>query len=522
MILVLILVSTTHIGIVSTYHQSNVIACAGSTVTCQQSSTFPTITDFNLVRDFPSFFALELPYYSQETGESGGVAALRMAFAHYGWSIDESELIRVARTSYRWWNTGTNGWDLLRAAHFSNISYSFHDPTLQGYSNKWFAVDSVAGVITEAYTSENRTHVLDLIKKLLLEDKVTIFTMWYAGDQDFARQFRVLVGYDDRTDELIFADPWDNPSWKTSYDNFFEYWWLNGGQPGYWVQGLFPWEIELCAVENPELGTISVEARISTGVPEWWRTWPDFEDWKEVSEAGRCHVDSTYIDIQVPNGYTIAQGDPFSSFDFNTSGHATVEWELLAPPIINEDDRIHVSIQGQMHGQSPTYEAYTDTIYHEDELSLFDASIPELGYLNVVTMNEKGIQLEIDIDDQSQISSAELLWRTDVGNWSKCGLELSTNNNWRTITEIPLPAENLTQFQVVVEDFYNNIVTSVVYECNWTHAEYIPSSPTSSITTSTPIDTSIEVGILLIIGTSVPIASILYFRRSKYRRSNLS
>ncbi|MCK4567948.1 MAG: C39 family peptidase, partial [Candidatus Thorarchaeota archaeon] len=177
----------------------------------------PTLTAFDTANEIPSFFALDIPYYEQETGQSGGVAALKMALGHYGWTIDESELIRVARTSYLWWNTGTNGWDLLRAAHFSNSSTSFHDPTLQGYTNKWSGVDSAAGVITEAYSSENRTQVLDLIKGLLLDDKVTIFTMWYAGDQDFVRQFRVLVGYDDRTDELIFADPWDDPYWSTSY-----------------------------------------------------------------------------------------------------------------------------------------------------------------------------------------------------------------------------------------------------------------------------------------------------------------
>ncbi len=472
----------------------------------------PILTAFDTVNEIPSFFALDMPYYEQETGQSGGVAALKMALGHYGWTIDESELIRVARTSYLWWNTGTNGWDLLRAAHFSNSSTSFHDPTLQGYTNKWSGVDSAAGVITDAYSSENRTQVLDMIKGLLLDDKVTIFTMWYAGDQDFVRQFRVLVGYDDRTDELIFADPWDDPYWNTSYDNLFEYWWLNGGQPAYWIQGIFPWEIELNITPSSEIGMISVDATIDTGVPEWWRTWPDFEDWKEVSEVERCYINDTYVNLEIPEGYTIESGDPITSFEFDAFGHATVSWQIEIPTDPEVIERIHATVQGQINGRSPTYGVYTDTISVETSLSLWDSCKPELGQLSISDINWKGIQLGIEIEDQSQIGSAEVLWRSEVTNWTRSELTHIGGSQWSTNSELPRPFENLTQIQIIIEDIYNNTAESVIYECDWTGVEYI----------LPPVTIPLDTGLILTISVAIPLVLILgAVKIKRSRRENI-
>ncbi len=476
------------------------------------SSNLPVLHKYDLENDFPSFFSLDIPYFSQETGESGGVAALRMALGHYGWCIDESELIRVARTSYLWWNTGTNGWDLLRAAHFSNSSTSFHDSTLHGYTNKWSGIDSVAGVITDAYSSENRSRVLEVIKKLLLEDKVTIFTMWYAGDQDFVRQFRVLVGYDDRTDELIFADPWDNPSWRTSYDHLFDYWWRNGGQPAYWVQGLFPWEITLDATQDIESRIVSVTATIETGVPEWWRTWPDFETWKEVSAVERCYIENTSISIEVPDGYTIDSGDISTEFVFDSRGHATVCWELAFPDSIEESASIYTSVIGNINGKSPTYGVYTDTISSEQRLSLWDSSIPQLGELEIACVNLNGVDLEIEIDDQSPICSAELLWRSDVSNWTSCKLEGSGSTLWRTTSAIPRPLSNLTQFQVVVEDLYNNSAQSAIYELDWNQVNCSPPQNTNFI----------DLSILFTVTIGAPCILILVSLYMKHRRRETS
>jgi hypothetical protein len=436
----------------------------------------PVLRFIDTSGDHPTFYALDLPYYAQETGESGGVAALRMAMAYYGYPIDESEFIRVARTSYLWWNTGTNGWDMLRAAHFSHDSSSYHDVTLKGYTGKWFGFDSAAGVIMAAYHNDTREDVLSTIKELLLKDVVLLFAMWYAGDQDFVREVRVLQGFDDRTNELVFADSWGNPTWRTSYEDLFEYWWLNGGQPAYWIQGVFPWQISLLVTSISGTDYARVNATVETNVPEWWRSWPDFESWREVSGVDRCYLSDTRIELSLPSGFSLLEGQSVTDFEYNSDGNAEISWLIEHPSEVHESDTLEVEVFGYMNGRSPTYGPYKDVIYSAATQPLSDSAAPTIGPLEISEFSSQGIKIACDVQDASPIRSAVLRYRSEAANWSYVQLYPDATGLWRAESSIGLPLGNLTQLQVLVEDDYGNNAESPLYECDWTDAQPLPAS----------------------------------------------
>ncbi|MHA1614724.1 MAG: hypothetical protein ACTSYJ_07735, partial [Candidatus Thorarchaeota archaeon] len=141
-------------------------------------------------------------------------------------------------------------------------------------------------------------------------------------------------------------------------------------------------------------------------------------------------------------------------------------------------------------------------------LSLWDSHKPVIGQLSISEINWKGIQLEIEIEDQNQIRSAEVLWRSDVTNWTRSELTHIEGNRWSTSSELPRPSENLTQIQLVIEDIYNNTATSEIYECDWSGVDYI----------LPPIGIPPETGLILTISVAFPLVLILWAVKSKRAR----
>lgn len=87
------------------------------------------------VSAWPREFYISVPYHAQPNGYYCGPASLEMVFDFYGVDIPQIEIADVERTSF----DGTYTFDMVRAAHFSNMSTSVGRASplnFTGYSSK--------------------------------------------------------------------------------------------------------------------------------------------------------------------------------------------------------------------------------------------------------------------------------------------------------------------------------------------------------------------------------------------------
>lgn len=399
-------------------------------------------------RALPTFYAIDIPWHYQELGYSCGPACLKMAFGCHGWDIEESEIRNVANTTLLHGGTITS--DLVRAAHFSNASNSCGDPSIQGYSKKWYGCDSVP-LLWSANSEEETEEISTYLKEMLVHEKTLILLMWYTNLKRYGH-YRVLRGYDDREGVFVFSDPLlqnahSGSQWNTTYESLYtEYWEILP----FYAQLVSPWTVSLSFSQNPSpSGTFEVRAIIDSGIKQDWRYYPFSE---------------TTATLTLPSAYELVTGNKEVNFQLDSDGQATVSWQVNAPTQVAYSDSISVFVSGSLSAKSYSYESYTDIIGAEDSLSVTDGVAPSISDVSMI-MEQESVRFAADISDESELRKVEIKWRKNTANWSYVSMNHLENNIWESSKSIPfLPDNEIIQVCIISEDMYNNTAETQVLE----------------------------------------------------------
>eukprot|EP01121_Diplochlamys_sp_Union-15-3_P020768 TRINITY_DN8192_c0_g1_i1.p1 TRINITY_DN8192_c0_g1~~TRINITY_DN8192_c0_g1_i1.p1 ORF type:complete len:206 (-),score=18.86 TRINITY_DN8192_c0_g1_i1:579-1196(-) len=158
-------------------------------------------------------FIDSVPWYKQVTVWSCGAASLQMVLNYWDKenAVDQRAIIDVCRTSE---DLGTFSWDLVRGGHFSVVSSSNQKCWFPEYAYEIGYPGRPMGLISvwnfgNSWTSE--------LKAFIARDYPVIILQAYALS-DFEGHYRVVVGYNDSSQEMILYDPWgrDNQPEKLS------------------------------------------------------------------------------------------------------------------------------------------------------------------------------------------------------------------------------------------------------------------------------------------------------------------
>lgn len=284
---------------------------------------------------------ISVPYHSQRTGYYCGPAALEMVFDYYGPDIPQIEIADVARTSSSY---GTFTCDMVRAAHFSNLSTSVGKESplsFTGYTAR-----------TLGYAAFEQSGItLDDLKALLAAGyPIGVLGPWH---------FRVAVGYN--STHFVFQDPYRawGPNYTMTYATFLDNW-----EGGHWGLFVSPWKVDVSNARNVSPGDIfEVTATITY-------TWaPPFPKEFPASMASAT--------INLPEGLALVPGETakkvIGTGDFAAGQSATVTWTVQAQGLGGYV--ISVEAEGRINGFLPPVPPDYSEYYYEDRIGGVDQSI---------------------------------------------------------------------------------------------------------------------------------------------------
>jgi hypothetical protein len=266
----------------------------------------------------PSAFLLNVPYHRQTKSYYCGPAALEEVFHYYGPLIPQTEIADVARTA----SDGTYSCDMVRAAHFSNLSTSVGNESSASYTGYTARKLGYAALECGGMTIEE-------LKSVIAQGyPVIVLTTWH---------FRVAVGYDDKC--IIFQDPYYGRLFTMTYSTFSTDW----DYSGHWGLLVSPWHVDITNSYNVLQGEkFNVMATITYPWVE-----PFYQYWPVATSAN--------VTITLPSGLSLAAGEtaqkacevpvlgPGQSFN--------VSWTVEAQALGNY--RINVEAEGLVNGYMP-------------------------------------------------------------------------------------------------------------------------------------------------------------------------
>lgn len=450
-----------------------------------QAANSLEIRVYDLRSQFPTYYAVDIPWYRQGLAMSCGAAALRSSFGELGWTLNESE-IRIAAEMDP--SDGILSGDMIRAAHFSNSSEMGVSPKIRGYTGKPYGTDSFE-ICFNAGSPSSRQAVNEFLERCLFKGQpVILLTSYQSGGS--AGHYRVLCGYDERTGMFVFTDslridPETGSNWTVSYSSLYQNYWPYSG---YWAQVLSPWTLELTPLDNPApSSSFRLAALIDTGIPS--------DERYALTQSDVWALGNMSVRLQLPFGYTLLTGSLVTSFDLNSSGMAQVYWTVQSPSSINKYDSVSAYVTGLMAGNGTHPWArssfnYTDAFYAEKRTFLSDWSTPEIGNLSVTSGTNGNLNVSTSLVDESPLASVQLEWRTQATNWTTADMVNTESSTWLAagISPAGLSESGIFQFRITAADQYNNTLLSPVYECDY-------SGESSSIADNTTLTIEVAVGV---------------------------
>lgn len=288
----------------------------------------------------PSQAYIPVPHHSQIKSYYCGPAALEMLFDFYGPEISQTEIADVARTS----PSGTYTCDMVRAAHFSNISTSLGKESalnFTGYTPRklGYATFECGGM------------TIDDLKSLILAGyPIIVLTTWH---------FRVVVGYG--STYIIFQDSLYGSDYTMTYSNFDADW----DYSGHWGLFVSPWKVEVSNVRNVLLGDVfNVTATI---------TYP----WAPPFQKYQYPASFANATIKLPEGLALVPGE--TSTKVIGTGYliggdsAEVTWTVQAQSLGGYV--ISVEAEGKVIGYVPPIPYYDFGYEYEDRIGGSSQSI---------------------------------------------------------------------------------------------------------------------------------------------------
>jgi parallel beta-helix repeat protein len=272
---------------------------------------------------------ISVPYHNQINSFYCGPATLEMVFDFYGADVNQLEIGDVARTTCY----GTYTCDMIRAAHFSNMSTSFSGSTI-GYSARklGYAAFEYAGM------------TIDELKSLITAGyPIIVATTWH---------FRVAVGYD--STQVTFQDPLYGMRIGLTYEAFDADW----NYSGHWALLVMPWKIHLSPLRSISLGdVVNVTASINYPCSQPFCS----------EQYPALFANAT---IALSEGLTLSLGEEAKKIinnDTLTGGaSASVTWSVQATALGNQ--MISVEAEGEVWGFDPPIPPYPELYFYEDRI----------------------------------------------------------------------------------------------------------------------------------------------------------
>jgi len=281
----------------------------------------------------PLLVYIPVPYYHQISGYHCGPAALEMVFDFYGPDIPQSEIADAARTA----PDGTYTCDMVRAAHFSNLStfpIGGSPEHVTGYTARklGYAAFEYWGV------------TIDQLKSLLTAGyPIIVLTTWH---------YRVAVGYS--STRIMFQDSYYGENITLTYEALDSTW----DYSGHWALFVSPWEIEVSVPHNVSVGSVfNVTATITYPSPL-----PPDGDQYPASLANAT--------VTLPAGLSLDLGEtvtkPMDAGDLTVGTSANVTWSVRADSV--GEYTVSVEAEGLVEGFVPPIPSYPEFYSYKDRI----------------------------------------------------------------------------------------------------------------------------------------------------------
>jgi hypothetical protein len=264
-----------------------------------------------------------VPWDQQFNALSCGASSLETVFNYWGPSINQKEIMNVARSS----SIGTWTPDIVRAGHFSFLSdgQGRFFPTVGPYGG---FEERPLGYAAFSHTS--REFWFNELKELIANDIPVIVLMkyypWGGGGH-----YRVVIGYDDDQQLIYFSDPWGRDlnhltdwtgmiSW--SYSDFQMGWNYSeyGDANPYFGAAIMPWSVDLSLKGRATSGSvITVPARIAYPCPRPF-------------DSTQYPAENAIAQITLPDEMTLISGSTTVSLGTicaSSSSSTTVTWKAF-------------------------------------------------------------------------------------------------------------------------------------------------------------------------------------------------
>jgi len=469
----------------------------------------------NLIADVLHTFYLEMqgvahfvivPFHYQDTYYYCGPASLEIIFDYYGEDINQSEIADVARTiGDPVDSTFTD--ELLRAAHFSNISTSgggeIPDENITGYTLRKLGY--------AAFEAQGMS--LTQLKSYIDQDKPLILLMYYSGAHK-STHYRVVTGYNET--HVFLHDPWNNVTWGGRYGGpnlvfnytyFLDLWsyWSN------WTLCTSPWTINVSAPTyiKPE-APFQISATVAYP--------PPLPNAPDNYPASICNAT---IALPADANLTLAQGETLKKTlgtGFLQAGaNSTVSWMLVANSSISCN--ITIEVEGLISGSVwPHYNysaySYSDRIGARVNVTVQlgeDVTAPLLGIPSrvpegTVQPNQK-VEIFVNVTDtESGVKNVTLYYNLNSDqNWTAKPMSYNSTSHVCNATIPGQPAGTYVRFKIVAYDKAGNNATRDGMEPYCAY-QVVPEFPSSLI-------------LPLFMVLSIP--AILYVKKKAIRKTKI-
>jgi parallel beta-helix repeat protein len=285
-----------------------------------------------------------VPYHSQETYYYCGPASLEMLFDFYGPDIPQIQIADVARTS----PDGTYTFDMIRAAHFSNMSTSVGNESPLNFTGYTARKLGYAALECGGMT-------IDDLKSLILAGyPIIVCTSWH---------YRVVVGFD--SSYIIFQDSYYGSMYTMTYRDFDTDW----DYSGHWGLFVSPWDVKVSNPRNVLPGDIfDVTATV---------TYP----WAPPFPKYQYPALSTNATISLPAGLALVPGETrtktLGTGYLEAGEPINVTWTVQAQSLGGY--AISVEAEGKVSGFVPPIPRYDFWYEYEDRIGGSGQSIMEVS-----------------------------------------------------------------------------------------------------------------------------------------------
>ncbi len=294
---------------------------------------------------------LPVPYHRQEETWYCAEASLAMVFDYWGEEVPQHDIGDVANERSV---GGTYATDLVKAARFSNWSYSIQEregggPRLLGYEERTFGYAAFANQWTTAEAIENRyTDLMTIVR----EGYPIILLCWLDADHR-GTHYRLVKGFDTDTGDFIVHDPLLGSDRRFNMTLLVDDLWTYYDR---WGLVVAPWSVD---VMTPEVMGPGQEFEVRVRVD-----YPCPTPLLGSDKSYTFPVDPIAT-IGVAPPFALASGEEGTKvLNLTRAGDADeVVWRLVSPVEIGYwSSEVTVSVEAEVRDFAISYDWYTDRV----------------------------------------------------------------------------------------------------------------------------------------------------------------